>query len=130
MTDCPKGHPQPLTARYCSICGSRMTAMPEAQAEPTARTGNGFAITSLVLGILGLLGVIFIFSVPAIIFGGVALARANSGRGSGRGMAIAGLVLGIIGTLLSLLLIVVLVMLQVGGFDWMSLSPDRLRVTP
>jgi len=107
-----------------------MTVMPEVGSEPIPRAGNGLAITSLVLGILGLLGVIFIFSIPAIIFGGVALARANSGRGSGRGMAIAGLVLGIIGTLLSLLLIVVLVMLQVGGFDWMSLSPDRLRLTP
>jgi hypothetical protein len=129
MTDCPKGHPQPLTARFCSICGSRMTTMSDIEQKPTTRAGNGFAITSLVLGIFGLLGLIFIFSVPAIIFGGVALARANSGRGSGRGMAIAGLILGIIGTLLSLLLIVVLVMLQVGGFDWTSLSPDLFQVS-
>lgn len=88
--------------------------------ESTARAGNGLAITSLVLGIIGVIGVIFISSVPAIIFGGVALARVNSGRGSGRGMAIAGLVLGIIGTLLSLLVIAAIVTLQLGGFDWTS----------
>jgi hypothetical protein len=118
MIDCPKGHPQPPTARFCSICGSRMSQTPDVSQEVAVRAGSGFAITSLVLGIIGVIGVIFIFSVPAIIFGGVALARVSSGRGSGRGMAIAGLVLGIIGTLLSLLVIAVVVTLQLGGFDW------------
>lgn len=118
MIDCPKGHPQPATARFCSICGSRMSETPDISQESPARAGSGFAIASLVLGIIGLIGVIFIFSVPAIIFGGVALTRVSSGRGSGRGMAIAGLVLGIIGTLFSLLAIAVVVTLQLGGFDW------------
>lgn len=87
------------------------------------RAGSGFAITSLVLGIIGLAGVAIVASIPAIIFGGIALARANNGRGNGKGMAIAGLVLGIIGTLIGLLLIAIIVTLQVSGFDWNSLIP-------
>jgi hypothetical protein len=102
--------------------------MSDAVASETTRGGNGFAITSLVLGIIGLIGLVFVLSVPAIIFGGIALARANSGRGSGKGMAIAGLILGIVGTLLSLLLIAVLVTLQISGFDWTSLVPEELSV--
>jgi hypothetical protein len=102
--------------------------MSDAVAPETTRAGNGFAITSLVLGIIGLIGLVFVLSVPAIIFGGIALARANSGRGSGKGMAIAGLILGIVGTLLSLLLIAVLVTLQISGFDWTSLVPEELSV--
>jgi hypothetical protein len=92
--------------------------------EAPGRPGSGLAITSLVLGIIGLIGVIFVISVPAVIFGAIALARANSGRGSGRGMAIAGLVLGILGTLLSVFFITIIVTLQISGFDWMSLSPN------
>ena len=102
--------------------------MSDAVAPEAPRGGNGFAITSLVLGIIGLIGLVFVLSVPAIIFGGIALARANSGRGSGKGMAIAGLILGIAGTLLSLLLIAVLVTLQISGFDWTSLVPEELSV--
>jgi hypothetical protein len=102
--------------------------MSDAVAPEAPRGGNGFAITSLVLGIIGLIGLVFVLSVPAIIFGGIALARANSGRGSGKGMAIAGLTLGIVGTLLSLLLIAVLVTLQISGFDWTSLVPEELSV--
>lgn len=103
--------------------------MTETITPPMQRAGSGFAVTSLVLGIIGLVGLIFVFSVPAIIFGGIGLARANNGRASGKGMAIAGLVLGIIGTLLSLLFIAVIVTLQISGFDWTTLSPEGLTTS-
>jgi hypothetical protein len=57
---------------------------------------NGFAIASLVLGILWIW---WIGSILAIIFGFVALnqIKNSNGQQTGRGMAIAGLVLGFIG---------------------------------
>ncbi len=60
---------------------------------------NGMAITSLVVGILALVMCWFpladlVLAVPALVFGGVGLSRAERSGGSGRGMAIAGLSLG------------------------------------
>jgi len=53
---------------------------------PTKPSTNGFAIASLILGILG----IFLLSV---IFGIIALNQTKGGRQGGRGMAIAGLII-------------------------------------
>lgn len=65
--------------------------------------GTGFAITSLVLGIISfLLCGGCLTGVPAMIFGGLGISAANKGNGDGKGMAIAGLILGIIATLLGL----------------------------
>jgi hypothetical protein len=60
-----------------------------------ARGTNGFAIASLVCGVLGLCSG-FVGALPAIVFGHVALAQINRGEGTeeGRGLAIAGLVMG------------------------------------
>src|SRR5262245_50143221 len=57
---------------------------------------NGFAVTSLVCGILGLCAGGFLVAIPAIVFGHIALAQINrlGGLEQGRGMAIAGLVMG------------------------------------
>jgi hypothetical protein len=55
---------------------------------------NGYAIASLVLGILWLF---WIGSVLAVIFGHIALNQVHRNGQSGRGLAIAGLVLGYIG---------------------------------
>ncbi len=69
--------------------------------QPVVQGTDGYAIASLVLGIVGLLGVAFfgfVAAVLAAVFGHVALgriSRAGAGRG-GRGLAIAGLVLGYI----------------------------------
>jgi hypothetical protein len=70
---------------------------------PAART-NGFAIASLVVGLLwmGWLG-----SALALVFGHVALTQihASGGTQAGRGIAIAGLVLGYLGTATLLLML-------------------------
>jgi hypothetical protein len=71
---------------------------------PTQST-NGFAIASLVLGILW---VYWIGSILAIIFGFVALSQIKERNQSGKGMATAGLILGFIG-LGMLVLVIVLV---------------------
>jgi hypothetical protein len=69
---------------------------------PTRGT-NGFAVASMVLGILWLY---WIGSILAIIFGFVALSQIKERNQSGRGMAIAGLILGFIE--LGLLVLVIL----------------------
>lgn len=71
-------------------------------APPTAT--NGFAIASLVLGILWLY---WIGSVLAIIFALIAKRQIRERRESGEGMATAGLVLGIIGAVVLVIVIVV-----------------------
>ena len=72
---------------------------------------NGFAVASMVLGIVGI--VLFcLYAIPpllATIFGGVALKqfKEHPNTFSGRGMAVAGLVLGIVGVALLVLLLAV-----------------------
>ncbi len=77
---------------------------------PSAR--NGLAITSLVLGILALAtswlslpGIIL--GILAVIFGGIALARARTDRVSNKGMAIAGLITGILGAVIGTVILIV-----------------------
>ncbi len=59
-----------------------------------SRPTNGFAVASLVLGILW---VYWVGSIFAIVFGHIALRQVSRSGHRGRGMAIAGLVLGYIG---------------------------------
>ena len=71
----------------------------------TTRT-NGYAIVSLILGIVGLLVQLFgVVPILAIVFGYLGKREAERGAG-GRGMAIAGIVLGIIGIALLILALV------------------------
>jgi hypothetical protein len=61
----------------------------------TATTGtNGFAVASLVLGILW---IYWIGSILALIFGYVALSQIKERNQGGKGLAVAGIVLGWIG---------------------------------
>jgi hypothetical protein len=111
---CLRGHAMPDSSLHCSICGSPPTVTPVVIArEPTA----GLATAALVLGIIGLLGSVFLiglpFAITAIVLGGVTIGR----RLPGRGMGIAGLVLGIIGTVGALLLIVAVITLALLGID-------------
>jgi hypothetical protein len=58
---------------------------------------SGFAVASLVLGIIGLFLSWFTFGIPsmlAVIFGHVGVSRVHRGVGDGKGMAIGGMVLG------------------------------------
>lgn len=74
---------------------------------PAPRTTNGFAVASLVLGIVFIGG---IGSILALIFGYIArnqIDESNSIEG-GRGMAIAGIVLGWVGLGLVALMIVLM----------------------
>jgi hypothetical protein len=67
---------------------------PPGYAPPYGETTNGFAIASLVLGILG--GVACFGWILALVFGYLAKSQIDASRGMqrGRGMAIAGIVLG------------------------------------
>ncbi|MBD0292103.1 MAG: DUF4190 domain-containing protein [Jiangellaceae bacterium] len=71
----------------------------------------GFAVASLVLGLIGLFVSWLTLAIPsilAVIFGHVALARVRRGIADGRGLAIAGLVLGYLTlAVLALLLVAV-----------------------
>ncbi|GAA0981193.1 hypothetical protein ENKNEFLB_00676 [Nocardioides aquaticus] len=66
---------------------------------------KGLAITALVLGILGLLGSIFVvgglLSIFAIILGVVALIQSRKPTHGGKGLAISGIVLGVIGLVIA-----------------------------
>ncbi|GAA2443175.1 hypothetical protein GCM10010191_69490 [Actinomadura vinacea] len=77
---------------------------------PVAPRNNGMAITSMVLGIIGVVtcgGILF--SVGAIIFGHVAQSQIRRTGEQGGGMAVAGLVLGYIFALIGLIYWIVIV---------------------
>ncbi|MFT3788059.1 MAG: DUF4190 domain-containing protein [Tepidisphaeraceae bacterium] len=96
----------PITANNCSSCGMPFT-MEGTTIEATGAS-NGYAVASLVLGIIGL-PTFFCLAIPsilALVFGGIAYAQASreGSAGTGRGMAIAGLILGLIGLAFALLM--------------------------
>lgn len=71
----------------------RSASASESSSEPSY---SGLAITSMVLGILGITFLFGVASVPAVVFGHFALAQIgrDQNRLRGRGMAVAGVVLG------------------------------------
>jgi hypothetical protein len=79
------------------------------------RTGtSGFAIASMVLGIVGVIPFLIwngIASILALVFGYIARSqiKRSGGTQGGRGMALAGIILGWIGIALLVILIVVLI---------------------
>jgi hypothetical protein len=79
---------------------------------------NGFAIASLVLGIISLACTNCMTAIPAIIFGHVALWQIGQpgAQTGGRGMAIAGLVLGYLAVALSLCIGIVYLMFILMAF--------------
>lgn len=79
---------------------STQTPVPPDYGQPVQQS-TGFAVTSLVTGIVGLvfawvpfLGVVL--GVIAVTFGGISLRRGQQGKAGGKGMAVAGLVTGIL----------------------------------
>lgn len=85
---------------------------------PDPRPANGFAISSLVLGILAVLlfwvaaGVWL--GIPAVILGALGHSRAARGEASGGGMAIAGIICGAVALVLTVALFGLLVLARVG----------------
>jgi hypothetical protein len=65
--------------------------------QPTSNKTNGFAVASLVLGIVWLWGT---GSILAIIFGFIATNQIKERREKGSGMAKAGIILGVIGIII------------------------------
>lgn len=99
-----------VDAVVCRYCGFNFQTLTRGQgvgsASPMVQSKtNGFAIASLVLGIVWIYGV---GSILALVFGYQAKNQidASGGRESGRGMAVAGIVLGWIGVGLIVLVIV------------------------
>jgi len=60
--------------------------------QPRMSDENGLAVGALVCSIIGLFSCVT--SIPGVIMGHIALARANRGEGGGRGMAVAAIVIG------------------------------------
>jgi hypothetical protein len=70
---------------------------------------NGMAVASMVLGILGMVGMIWIISpILALVFGYISKGQIDRSGGSqeGRGFAIAGIVLGWVGIVFGILMAV------------------------
>lgn len=107
-------------------------AMPNPSEFPTrtAPASNGWAISSLVLGIASFC-LFFITGVPAIILGVIGLVRANNseGRVGGQGLAVAGMILGTLGTFATLIGIALLLpaVHSVRGSARRSVSSSNLR---
>ncbi len=94
----------PISANNCKGCGMPFTM--EGTTLEAGGSSNGFAVASLVLGIIGLPAACIPFLVPglALTFGIIAynqINKANAEGGGGKGMAISGIVLGSIGCLIS-----------------------------
>jgi len=100
---CQNGHEIPKGNKFCPECGQgRWTSSSPIASKRT----DGFAITSLVLGLLWIGG---IGALLAIVFGALGLRRIKESAGaiSGRGLAVAGVILGCVGVLASAIAIVV-----------------------
>ncbi len=81
-------------------------------ATPPPRPTDGVSVAALVCSLLGVLGV------PAVVLGGMGLARTAGGRRTGRGLAVAGLVLGGLQVLAGAVALVALVLLASGQDAW------------
>lgn len=94
-----------ISANNCKACGMPFTM--EGTTLEAAGSSNGFAVASLVLGIIGIPAACAVIPpVLAVIFGLIALSQiGKAGESGGKGMAIAGTILGVIGCALSMLMI-------------------------
>lgn len=108
MAFCPNcGTQNADSAQFCEKCGTQLVAQQpvnnQQQNQPTNQPmvpGKGFAITSLVCGIVSFFCFAIILGILAIVFGSVAKSKGYKG-----GMATAGIVLGIVGMALYVLMI-------------------------
>ncbi len=101
---CPRCEARsPVDANRCEACGLPFT-LEGVTHDAVPGSANGYAVASLVLGILGL--PCFMLVIPqilAVVFGIVALTQhARSRTTAGRGMAITGIVLGVVGLVITM----------------------------
>ncbi|HEX8911854.1 MAG TPA: DUF4190 domain-containing protein, partial [Humisphaera sp.] len=92
-----------ITSNNCRACGMPFTM--EGTTLEAAGASNGYAVASLVLGIIGLFtGCLVLPPILAVAFGAVGYAQASKAgaTGGGRGMATAGIILGVIGVCVTL----------------------------
>ncbi len=80
---------------------SNVTERPPAYLAPQQQPRNGFGVTGLVVGIVGLAlvwipALNFVLGVIATVFGSLGWWQANRGKATNKGMAIAGFVMGVI----------------------------------
>ena len=101
------------SAISCPNCGHPGPAAGSAAVSaPASKRTEGFAIASLVCGILGFFGVPIVGSILAIVFGSVARKRiAQDPNLGGTEMARAGMIIGWIGAVLGILAIVLVIVL-------------------
>jgi DNA-directed RNA polymerase subunit RPC12/RpoP len=95
-----------INSNNCKSCGMPFTM--EGTTLEAAGSSNGFAVASLVLGIIGLpAACAMIPPILAVVFGIIGYSQAAKAgeKGGGRGMAIAGIILGVIGCFIGLALI-------------------------
>ena len=123
LVSCPDcGHEVSTEAPACPNCGrpwpGRQMGTPVASPPARPPTYNGLAITSFVLGLLGVL-CLQPLGIGAVIFGPLALGQLNRQRAAGgpeqqgRALAIAGIVTGAIAIVLLIVTIIVL-----SNADW------------
>lgn len=109
--------------KFCNNCGKNvqvtvvepevMAVKQEKEQETTVeRKHDGFAITSLVLSLVGIFVGRFVCSILGLIFGILALNRIKKSNKKGRGMAIAGI--SVSGAILSIVVIVLFAAILLG----------------
>lgn len=92
---------------------SNVTEKPPAYPAPAPeQPKNGFGVTGLVVGIVGLAlswipGLNFVLGVVATVFGSLGWWQANRGKATNKGMAIAGFVMGVIGVAIAIGLLII-----------------------
>jgi DNA-directed RNA polymerase subunit RPC12/RpoP len=94
----------PITSNSCKHCGMPFTM--EGTTPQAAGASNGFAVASLVMGIIGVpFSCSVIVPALAVIFGIVAMVQIGQAKsetpGGGRGLAIGGIVCGVIGLVIA-----------------------------
>lgn len=102
---CTNGHNNPDFATFCTQCGVNTFVPGTAMA---SRTTNGFAVASMVLGILWLY---WVGSVLALVFGYIARQQIRERNQAGDSMALAGITLGWIGVGIAVIIIAVVLSL-------------------
>jgi hypothetical protein len=101
LSDLTKKEQRQIVKPYKKELKSAVKSYVQSRSGQQQKSALGFAIASIVCGIIGLFVAGFILGILAIIFGGIALKRIRMNPSlQGRGLAITGMVLGLIDVIL------------------------------